>query len=84
MQWMARLVYAHITNQVTHLGPRYTQEADGHKHACDRHLVVSKLDTIKILYAQTVCRDETVECEDLVHLDRSYKGAATLSDNMGD
>jgi hypothetical protein len=60
------------------------KKADRHEHTRDRHLVVSELDPIKILHAQTVRRDQTIECEDLVHLDRSDEGAATLSNDMGD
>ena len=42
------------------------------------------LDTIEILYAESVCRDETVKRENLVHLDGGNECAAALTNDMGD
>ena len=45
-------------------------------------MIVPVFDTVKILYTESVCRDETVKCENLVHLNGGHEGAATLTNNM--
>jgi hypothetical protein len=67
-----------------YLGTRNTQEANRHEHTRNRHLIVSELDPIKVLHTQAVRGDQTIQCEDLVHLDRSDESAATLSNDMCD
>jgi len=64
-----------------YLGPRDTQEADGHEHPSDRDLVVAKFDSVEILHAKTVRRNQTVQSKDLVHLDSSDEGASPLPNN---
>lgn len=67
----------------SHLGSRDAQEAYGHEHSSDRDLVIAKLDSIEILYTETVRCNQTVQSEDLVHLDGGNKGASSLPDNRG-
>jgi hypothetical protein len=74
-------VFPKVNKGPTHLGARDTQ-ADRHEHTSNCHLVVTKLDSVKILHAETVHRDEAVERKNLVHLNGSNKSAATLSDNV--
>jgi len=81
MSESARYIQAQMPS--THFSTRNAQEADGHQHASDRHLVVAEFDAVQILNAQTVCGDQAVESEDFVHLNRGDEGAATLSDDMG-
>ena len=69
---------------ITHLGARDAIEANRHEHSSDRDLVVTKLDTIQVLHTETVRRDETVERQDLVHLDRCDERAPTLADDVRD
>ena len=69
-------------NSPTCLGMRDTQEANRHEHTCDCHLIVAELDPIQILHTQTVRRVETVECEDLVHLDSCHERAASLPNDV--
>ena len=69
---------------MTDLGTGYTQEADGHEHACDRDLVVSEFDTVKVLYTQTVRGNETIQCKDLVHLNRRDESTTALTNDVGD
>ena len=69
-------------NSPTCLGMRDTQEANRHEHTCDCHLIVAKLDPIQILHNQTVYCNETVECEDLVHLDSYHESAASLPNDV--
>ena len=66
------------------LGSRNAQEAHGHQHTSDCDLVVSKLDAVEVLNAQTVGRNQAVESQDLIHLDRGDQSATTLSDNGRD
>jgi len=66
------------------LGTRDTQEANAHEHTGDGDLVVAKLDTVEVLDRERVGRDETVERQDFVHLNRGDKRASTLSDDVGD
>jgi hypothetical protein len=77
-------VFPKVNKGPTYLGARDTQEADRHEHTSNRHLVVAKLDSVEILHAETVRRDEAVERKNLVHLNRSNESAATLSDNVRD
>jgi hypothetical protein len=75
---MIMVKYEGMTNLCTGDG----QEAHAHHHTRDRDLAITKLDTVEIQHGQTVGRDQTVECKDLVHLDRGDKGASTLSNNV--
>ena len=59
-------VYPKVNKGLTYLGMRDTQEADRHEHTSNRHLVVTKLDSVEILHAETVRRDEAVEHKNLV------------------
>ena len=68
----------------TYLCTRDTQEANRHEHPANGDLIITKLDTVEILYTKTVCSDETVQGENLVHLDGRDEGTATLSDDMCD
>lgn len=68
----------------TYLGARNTQETNRHQHTADGDLVITKLDTIKVLHAQTVRRNETVQGEDLVHLNSRDQGTPSLPDDMSD
>lgn len=68
----------------TYLGPRDTQETNTHQHTGDSHLVVTKLDAVKVLNRQGIGSDKAVEGENLVHLDGRDKSASTLADDVGD
>lgn len=68
----------------TNLGARNAQETNRHEHPSNSNLIVAELDTVQVLYTKTVGRDETVEREDLVHLDGCYKCASALADDVGD
>ena len=68
---------------ITHLSAGDTEEADGHQHAADSHLVITKLDTIEVLHAQAVCSDQAIQRQDLVHLNSSNESATSLSDDVG-
>lgn len=68
---------------LTYLGPGDTQETNTHQHAGDGHLVITKLDAVKVLNRQGIGRDKTVESENLVHLDGGDQSASTLTDNVG-
>lgn len=68
----------------TYLGPRDTQETNTHQHTGDCHLVVTKLDAVKVLNRQGIGSDKAVEGENLVHLDGRDKSASTLADDVGD
>ena len=68
----------------TYICTRDTQEANRHEHTSDGNLVVPKLDAVKVLYTETVCCDKTVQCQDLVHLNRCDERATALTDNMRD
>lgn len=72
------------TMKTTCLGAGYAQEANGHEHPIDRNLVVAKFDAVQVQNTQTICGDEAIESEDLVHLNSSYKRAASLADNSSD
>ena len=69
---------------ITHLCSRDTQEAHGHQHPGDSHLVITKLDTIQVLHTQAPRRDQAVQREDLVHLDSSNERTTSLADDMRD
>lgn len=74
------------TLQMAHtpyLCARDAQEADRHQHPAYSNLVITKLDPIEILYAQGVCGDETVQCQDLVHLDGRHQSTAALPYDVG-
>ena len=60
------------------------QEAYAHEHAADSHLSVSELDTVEVEDTQAVCTDQTVESQNLVHLDGRHKRASSLPDDVGD
>ena len=62
----------------SHLSPGDTQEADGHEHPSDRDLVITELDSIQVLHAETVRRNQAVQSEDLVHLYGGNEGAPSL------
>lgn len=66
-----------------YLCARDAQETDRHQHPADSHLIITKLDAVKILHTQAVCSDETVQRQDLVHLDRRDQRTATLPDDVG-
>lgn len=66
------------------LGSGDAKETNRHEHSCDSDLVVAKLDTVEVLDRERVCSDQTVESENLVHLDGRHKRASSLSDNVGD
>lgn len=68
----------------SYLGSRYAQEAYRHEHTCHRHLVVTELDAVEVLHAETVRGDQTVQSEDLVHLNSRHQGASTLTNDMRD
>jgi hypothetical protein len=68
----------------SHLGPRDTQEADGHEHSSDRDLVVTELYSIQVLHAETVRRNQTVQSKDLVHLYGGNEGAPSLPNDRSD
>ena len=72
------------TEMLTCLGTRNTQEAHRHEHPINRNLVIAKLDSIEIQHAQAVCSDETVQSQDLVHLDSGNQGAAALTNDSSD
>lgn len=55
-----------------------------HEHASDGDLIVTKLDAIEILHAQTVRRYQAVECQDLIHLRGRNQRASTLPDDVRD
>ena len=67
---------------VAYLGARDAQEADGHEHTADGDLIVAELDAIQILHAQGVRCNETIEGENLVHLNRCNERAPALTDDM--
>ena len=66
----------------TYLCTRDTQEANRHEHPTNGDLIITKLDTVEILYTKTVCSDKTIQGENLVHLNGGHEGAATLTNNM--
>ena len=68
----------------TYLCTRDTQEANRHEHPANGDLIITKLDTVEILYTKTVCSDKTIQGENLVHLDGRNESAATLPDDMCD
>lgn len=68
----------------THLRPRDTQETNAHEHARDRDLIIPILDPVQVLHAERISRDETVQRQDLVHLDRRDERAAALADDVRD
>lgn len=70
--------------QETHPSARDAHEAHAHEHASDRDLVVTELDTLEVLHRKRPRRDEAVEGEDLVHLNRRHEGATTLTDDVRD
>lgn len=72
------------TWECSHLGSRDTQEADGHEHSSDRNLIITKLDPIEVLHAKTVRSNQTVQSEDLVHLNSGDESASPLSNDRGD
>ena len=74
----------HILQRFFDLGSRNAQEAHGHQHTSNCDLIIPKLDAIKVLNAQTVGRNQAVESQDLIHLDRGNQSTTTLSDNVGD
>lgn len=57
---------------LAYLGARDTQETYRHQDSCNCHLIIAELYSVKILHAETVRGDETVEREDLVHLNCGY------------
>lgn len=63
---------------------RDAHEAHAHQDSRDRHLVVTKLDPLEVLHREGPRRDETVEREDFVHLNRRDERAPSLSDNVDD
>jgi hypothetical protein len=71
-----------MTLEKSHLGARNTQKADRHQHPRDSDLVITKLDTIKVLHAQTVRCDQAVKSKNLVHLNGGHKSTTTLPDDM--
>lgn len=68
---------------VAYLSPRDTEEANRHEHSGNGDLVVAKFDAVKILHTQTICRDQAVESENLVHLYCGDQSTPPLADNMG-
>jgi hypothetical protein len=66
------------------LGSRDTQETDTHEHTSNGDLVVTKLDTVEVLNGKRIGGDETVEGENLVHLDRGDQGTSALTNDIRD
>ena len=66
----------------TYLCTRDTQEANRHEHPANGDLIITKLDTVEILYTKTVCSDKTIQGENLVHLDCCNQRAAALANDM--
>lgn len=67
----------------TYLGSGDTQETDTHQHTSNGHLVITKLDAVKVLNRQGIGGDKTIERENLVHLDSGDKSTSTLADDVG-
>jgi len=68
----------------THPSAGDTEEADGHQHAADSHLVITKFDTIEVLHTQAVSGDQAIQRQDLVHLNSGNERTTSLSNDMGD
>ena len=68
----------------TDLGSRDAEKTGRHADTLDGHLIVAKLDTIQILNAKTVSRDQTIRREDFVHLSRCNECTSPLSDDRRD
>lgn len=66
------------------LGARDAQEAHAHEHTSDSHLIVTKFDAVEVLNGERIRGDQTVEREDLVHLDRGDQCTSPLSDDVRD
>ena len=66
------------------LRARDAQEAYRHEQPTNGVLRVAKLDTLEVEHGQRVGADETVEGENLVHLDRGDERAPALADDVGD
>lgn len=47
-------------------------------------MIVTKLDSVEVLNAKTVCRDETVQSQNFVHLNGCDERAAPLPNDMCD
>lgn len=71
-------------NYTTYLGAGDGKEANTHQHTADGDLAVTELDTIQVDDTQTVSTDQTVQSENLVHLDSRNESATTLAENVGD
>ena len=69
-------------DEETYLSPRDTQETHRHKHPSNRNLIIAELDPVEILHAKTVRRNETVQRENLVHLNCRDQRCAALSDDV--
>ncbi|CAI6099130.1 unnamed protein product [Clonostachys chloroleuca] len=65
-------------------GTRDVEEADRHEDTADGVLGVTELDTLQVEDGQRVGTDETVESENLVHLNGSDESAAALANDVGD
>jgi len=63
---------------------RNTHEADTHQDTSDRDLVISEFDTLKVLNRESPGGNQTIQSENLVHLNRSDESAATLTNNVDD
>lgn len=84
MGYGRRLVSKAHPREILDLGSRNAQEAHGHENTSNCDLIISKLDAVEVLDAQTVGRNQAVESQDLIHLDRGNQSATTLSDNGRD
>lgn len=80
--WLAIKYF--IIRGVTNPGAREREEADRHEHSTDSNLSVTKLDTIQIKNGQGVGRNETVQGQNLVHLNSGNKGTSSLTDDVRD
>lgn len=61
-----------------YLGSRYEQEAGSQQQALQRGLRVAKLDTVQVQYRLPVRQDQSVQGQDLEHLQRRHQRAAAL------
>lgn len=61
-----------------------TKETNSHQHTRDCNLEIAKFDTIKVQYRQTISRNQTIQGQNLVHLNCSNKGTTALTNNIVD